>query len=81
MKKQVCSSACDKPALPREQGLLAVPLSAILVAGRACFSVVFAAGFVLEAIRIIALAPSLGETKATAIDVPVMLLLAWVACA
>lgn len=62
------------------RAMAAAPLAALLAAGCAYSSAVFAAGFVLGAFRIIALAPSLGEATATAIEVPFMLLLAWLVC-
>lgn len=51
-----------------------------LRAGIAYFGIVFAAGFVLGTLRVLVLAPALGATGAVAAELPVMLILAWVAC-
>ncbi len=52
-----------------------------LLAGAAYFAMVFAAGFVLGAIRTLWLAPALGEVAAVLIEIPFMLAIAWRACA
>jgi hypothetical protein len=44
----------------------------------AYFVVVFAAGFLLGTIRVLAVAPLLGEMAAVALELPLMLLVAWV---
>ncbi len=51
-----------------------------LRAGIAYFGIVFAAGFVLGTLRVLVLAPALGATGAVAAELPVMLILAWIAC-
>lgn len=51
-----------------------------LKAGISYFAVVFASGFVLGAFRVLVLAPSVGETGALAIELPVMLALSWIVC-
>ncbi len=49
-------------------------------AGLAYFAIVFAAGFLLGTVRILAGAPLLGETLAVVIELPVMLAISWSAC-
>jgi len=49
-------------------------------AGALYFAIVFAAGFVLGAIRTLLLAPRVGDFAAVAIELPVMLAVAWMAC-
>lgn len=49
-------------------------------AGCLYFCAVFAIGFVLGVLRTVFVAPSLGETFAVAIELPVILSLAWVIC-
>ena len=51
-----------------------------VVAGALYFAIVFAAGFVLGAIRTLLLAPRVGDLAAVAIELPVMLAVAWIAC-
>ena len=46
-------------------------------AGMAAFAVVFATGFVLGTIRVLAVAPYLGSLTAVAIEVPLMLIASW----
>lgn len=50
-------------------------------AGVLYFAIVFAAGFVLGAVRVAFLAPAVGETPATLIELPVILGASWAACA
>jgi len=49
-------------------------------AGVAYFAVVFAAGFALGAARVMLVVPRLSETAAVALEVPLMLVLSWIAC-
>lgn len=52
----------------------------ILRAGVLYWAIVFALGFVLGTIRVLAIAPALGsETKAVILELPVMLLASWAA--
>ena len=51
-----------------------------LQAGAAYFAVAFVAGFVLGTARALFLAPRVGETIAVAVEVPVILLVSWLAC-
>ena len=51
-----------------------------LKSGAFYFALVFAAGFVLGAIRTLLLAPRVGDLAAVAIELPVMLAVAWFAC-
>ena len=52
-----------------------------LRAGLCYFAVVFAAGFVLGAVRELVLLAILGSTLAIVLEVPVMLPLSWLVCA
>jgi len=49
-------------------------------AGVAYFAVVFAAGFVLGALRVLAIAPQVGETAAVLVELPIILTVSWLAC-
>jgi hypothetical protein len=51
-----------------------------LKAGVAYFAIVFAAGFVLGALRILVVAPAIGTTAALLIELPVMLAVSWIIC-
>ena len=51
-----------------------------LIAASAYFFTLFALGFVLGTIRVIFVAPRVGELAATAAEVPVMLIAAYFAC-
>jgi hypothetical protein len=50
------------------------------LAGLAYFGVVFATGFGLGTIRVLVLAPTLGEIAAVLIELPIILVVSWVAC-
>ena len=50
-----------------------------LVAAFAYWAVVFAAGFILGTLRVLALAPRLGEVAAVTLEIPLMLAVSWVA--
>jgi hypothetical protein len=49
-------------------------------AGVAYFVAVFAAGFMLGAVRVFVIAPRIGAFWAVAMELPIMLAVAWVAC-
>ncbi len=51
-----------------------------LKAGVAYFAVVFAAGVLLGTLRVLVLAPHLGEGLALAVEMPIMLAVSWIAC-
>jgi hypothetical protein len=51
-----------------------------LKAGAVYFLLVFAAGFALGALRVLATAPALGETGAVILELPFMLTVSWIAC-
>ncbi len=49
-------------------------------AGIAYFAIVFAAGFLLGAVRVALVAPSVGETGAVVVELPVILTASWLSC-
>lgn len=51
-----------------------------LIAGVAYFATIFAAGFTLGAIRTLFVAPRVGATLAVALELPLILTLAWMIC-
>src|SRR5215475_1797870 len=54
-------------------------MKAVLKAGLVYFGVVFAAGFILGAIRVLVLVPRLGEMVAVLLETPLMLAVSWFA--
>ena len=54
--------------------------TASLGAGLAYFAVVFAAGFVLGTLRVLVVAPHLGEIAAVVAELPIMLAVSWIIC-
>jgi uncharacterized membrane protein len=55
-------------------------MQASLRAALAYFALAFAAGFALGALRLSAIVPRIGETRAVLFELPVMLAISWVAC-
>ena len=49
-------------------------------AGLAYFGIVFATGFALGTLRVLAVTPRLGENAAVLLELPIILTLSWVAC-
>lgn len=56
------------------------PFVRACIAGAAYFAAVFAAGFALGVLRTTVLTPAIGRLAAVAIELPVILAIAWVAC-
>lgn len=55
-------------------------MAAAVKAGAAYFALVFACGFVLGAVRVTWLAPTVGATRAVLVELPFMLIVSWLAC-
>lgn len=55
-------------------------MNAAARAGAVYFAAVFALGFLLGTLRVAALAPVLGETRAILLELPVMLAASWLVC-
>lgn len=55
-------------------------MSEALRAGVVYFVVVFATGFLLGTIRVLAIIPQVGETAAVLLELPVMLAFSWATC-
>ncbi len=53
----------------------------VVKAALAYFAAVFAVGFAVGAARVIWLQPRVGETAAVALEVPLMIVASWIACA
>ncbi|MCA3261057.1 MAG: hypothetical protein ING44_03880 [Telmatospirillum sp.] len=49
-------------------------------AGFVYFGIVYAAGFALGTLRVLVVAPTLGEFAAVLVELPIMLALSWIAC-
>jgi hypothetical protein len=58
----------------------APPITCSAIAGLAYFAVVFVAGFALGVARVMFIVPTLGPTVAVLIELPVILVLSWIAC-
>jgi len=54
-------------------------MTGALKAGTAYFAVVYAIGFLLGTVRVLLLAPLVGETMAVLFEAPLMLLISWIA--
>lgn len=52
----------------------------VIAAGFFYFAIVFAAGFALGVLRVLVLAPTLGETSAVLFELPIILWVSWWAC-
>jgi hypothetical protein len=55
-------------------------MTSAVVAGAVYFAGVFAAGFGLGVLRTLLWAPALGPTLAVAVELPIILTIAWLAC-
>lgn len=55
-------------------------MGSALKSGSVYFLLVYVAGFLLGTLRVLTLAPMLGEMVATLIELPVILLFSWLAC-
>ena len=56
------------------------PMFRAAAAGGAYFGLVFAAGFLLGSIRVLAIIPRIGEAAAVGLELPIMVALSWIVC-
>lgn len=55
-------------------------MNAAVRAGFAYFAVVYVVGLVLGVLRVLVVAPGIGETAAVLVEIPVLLAVSWIAC-
>jgi hypothetical protein len=67
-------------AIARRRGHDGAVMAPTTQAGCVYFLVVFAAGFLIGALRVFLIVPAVGETVAVLFELPVMLAIAWFAC-
>lgn len=59
--------------------MMAFTMTSSIQAAIVYFLLVFAAGFAMGTLRVLAIAPALGETAAVVVELPVMLAISWLA--